>query len=534
MEIYRENILRGLQRAYLPVLNGYNAIFIPRGALKTALDRGVVRVYLQHLFSDLQPQELDSLVDYICPSEETLCYCGDTHCTRGRIIFASLLQLGEERIISPFHSSTDPRICDTNLLLCEETSTDENSLDPASGTIPSPIIRMPEEFDKLNPSTKDLFYHFQWQMRAPFIERLNDDYANINERAPLPWTRFRYITTEKILGQLSRLAEISIDNWHHDLLLRSHTSLSEQDNQQKFALKIFENCSEMDRIAAQKEIRLHRGAPEHDRIVQLLAAFRHRQNFHLILPWAEGGDLQDLWKKHTSPSEVPWYSAQWVLDECHGITESIGAIHLPQEVQHPGLSRSALIHTDIKPENILCFRQRTVEGNGEEASYTLKLADFGSAVHVDMNTTFTSQRVAHTKTYRPPEHDVPGNISAKYDIWCLGCLYLDFVTWAIRGWEGVQRFEENRLQRRDSRLTKAWGHLEEDTFFNKMPKRPRVTSSVMPRFVKRFEWVRSRNAPSTDTSTMELSKDFLTGFRRMGYRIDYVVKDKVQEVCDPR
>ena len=58
----------------------------------------------------------------------------------------------------------------------------------------------------------------------------------------------------------------------------------------------------------------------------------------------------------------------------------------------------------------------------------LKLADFGLAELVDPQRGVEYCKVSHIKTYRPPEFDVERYMSPKYDIWCLGCLYLEFVT----------------------------------------------------------------------------------------------------------
>jgi serine/threonine protein kinase len=46
------------------------------------------------------------------------------------------------------------------------------------------------------------------------------------------------------------------------------------------------------------EIRANRRLRQHERIVPLLTAFKHRGNFHLITPWASGGSLADLLQKY--------------------------------------------------------------------------------------------------------------------------------------------------------------------------------------------------------------------------------------------
>ncbi|KAK4097731.1 hypothetical protein N658DRAFT_488996 [Parathielavia hyrcaniae] len=52
-----------------------------------------------------------------------------------------------------------------------------------------------------------------------------------------------------------------------------------------------------------------------------------------------------------------------------------------------------------------------------------------------------------SRTYRPPECDLLKlRISVKYDIWTLGCLLLDFLTWYLLGWTAVNKvFPDARL-----------------------------------------------------------------------------------------
>lgn len=36
-------------------------------------------------------------------------------------------------------------------------------------------------------------------------------------------------------------------------------------------------------------------------------------------------------------------------------------------------------------------------------------------------------------------------VTREYDIWSLGCLFLEFITWIVHGYTGVEEFEEVRL-----------------------------------------------------------------------------------------
>ena len=99
-------------------------------------------------------------------------------------------------------------------------------------------------------------------------------------------------------------------------------------------------------------------------------------------------------------------------------------------------------HGDIKPQNILWYR----ESRDSSSLGTLKLADFGQA---ELNSQWSRSKhrgnIAYSLTYRAPEFDIPPNIThASYDIWSLGCVYLECVAWMIGGYNTVFEFAESR------------------------------------------------------------------------------------------
>jgi serine/threonine protein kinase len=89
-------------------------------------------------------------------------------------------------------------------------------------------------------------------------------------------------------------------------------------------------------------------------------------------------------------------------------------------------------HGDINPNNLLWYDN--ADENTTSLRGTLKLSDFGQA---ELHSQYSKRRrrsVANTMTYRPPECDLqPNIIRQSYDIWCLGCVYLEFVTWILGG-----------------------------------------------------------------------------------------------------
>jgi serine/threonine protein kinase len=236
-----------------------------------------------------------------------------------------------------------------------------------------------------------------------------------------------------------------------------------------------------------KEIEGNLNSPEHDRIVRLLTAFRYHNRFYLVYPFANKGSLDALWKTYTpngivqessqiEPNAASWYSEMWLIGECLGIADALAATHgLRNDHAAEG---KGFLHADIKPENILCFRET-------DSKIVLKLADFGEATPVKSG--LKTDKVARILTYRPPEYSPENTITLNYDVWSLGCLFLGFVNWAILGPEGIESFEQEREDEQDeAAITEKPGQMTEDTFFKRIRKEP------VPFLLKRLHCGRCR------------------------------------------
>jgi serine/threonine protein kinase len=105
-------------------------------------------------------------------------------------------------------------------------------------------------------------------------------------------------------------------------------------------------------------------------------------------------------------------------------------------------------HGDLNPGNILWFND--CDSGENVLSGTLKIADFGQAEFNSLKSRTARRDVANTLTYRPPECDrLVRNeqpiIRQRYDIWCLGCVFLEFVTWVLGGEELQEDFARERM-----------------------------------------------------------------------------------------
>lgn len=204
----------------------------------------------------------------------------------------------------------------------------------------------------------------------------------------------------------------------------------------------------------------------------LLATYKYNEKFHLIFPFAEA-NLRNYWKSVSMPS---WDEATclWTLRQVHGLVSGLKAIHLFEtqnltyeagEVEISRLStslRRARInptvvekkygrHGDLKPENILYLQ------NG-----TLQIADFGlGRFHrLESRSRVEPRHINGSPTYSPPEMVLDGGlISRAYDIWSLGCILLEFITWLLEGSAGLDGFNS-------SRTAKAHDGIDDDLYYS--------------------------------------------------------------------
>ncbi|KAF2653766.1 hypothetical protein K491DRAFT_602167 [Lophiostoma macrostomum CBS 122681] len=179
-------------------------------------------------------------------------------------------------------------------------------------------------------------------------------------------------------------------------------------------------------------------------IVRFITAFRrydkHEEEHYLMFEWADGGNLQNLWKEMTQPNLTPSL-VKAVLGQLRGLARALNAAHYPTNVGG-GVCR----HGDLKPANILWFR-----GGGEIG--TLKIGDWGEAKIQNQFTELRPNRTTAqygTVRYEAPEARTgldPAFIgqprmrrSRLYDIWAMGCITLEFLIWIMYGTEALNEF----------------------------------------------------------------------------------------------
>ncbi|KAK0610883.1 hypothetical protein B0T14DRAFT_607078 [Immersiella caudata] len=238
-------------------------------------------------------------------------------------------------------------------------------------------------------------------------------------------------------------------------------------------------------------------------------------SFHLIFPLADG-NLRQFWQRnfpHRSGTSTATY-ARWVAKQFHGLVFALCKLHdLHLAVVHPhgsyadddrevkGKNGGPFygIHGDIKPENLLWYEDwvgppdplavgssKAPEVNKSQPTNdsfgVLQLADFGiSRLHHTESRSDTPLHGA-TKTYAPPEVEYSlGGCSRSFDIWGLGCVFLEFICWLVQGGSGkanpVDVFHDARYL--GGRNRSLEGTIQ-DTFYHVVKENHRTTFEVNP------------------------------------------------------
>ncbi|KAL2277521.1 hypothetical protein FJTKL_15437 [Diaporthe vaccinii] len=209
----------------------------------------------------------------------------------------------------------------------------------------------------------------------------------------------------------------------------------------EFAVKEFSKEEEFKRELIALKC-FNQSKTKHKHLIRVLAAYSQGRSHFLILPLAKG-NLVEFWNENGPLCKDPI----WLLRQCYGLTDGLRRIHKCEvpEVEAPSHGRNFLRgrHGDIKPPNILWF----VDNSTGETR--LVLSDFTlMRFHAQGSETDTLVgSVGRTRTYRAPELDVflspDSRVSQKYDVWSLGCVFLEFVSCHLVGYKATRGDEKH-------------------------------------------------------------------------------------------
>ncbi|KAJ2991658.1 hypothetical protein NUW58_g2437 [Xylaria curta] len=321
-------------------------------------------------------------------------------------------------------------------------------------------------------SSTRIFFGNQWCVLAPVFRNAGHiRHYSLSQNHVLPFVRSISGASGKDIAQSgmnsfkvripSEIRKIYIHTDHHDFEAESGslpTGIGSTRNPTRvFAVKELRGH---DRQYFEKEkYALECLRPSGSRnILELLATYEVRVGhldesdvkYNLLFPGADG-DLKEFWESDRyvlDKNIIPW-----IAEQCWKLSDALNIIHYnPDNFE----SRYG-IHGDIKPANILVFPIDSVHES--ESLGRLVIGDFGLAHFHRENIRIRSSDIDFSPTYSAPEH-IDGEISREVDIWALGCVFLEFITWFLMGSEAVScTFPKLRLEA-DATLA-----IQSDKFF---------------------------------------------------------------------
>ncbi len=189
----------------------------------------------------------------------------------------------------------------------------------------------------------------------------------------------------------------------------------------------------------------------------------------MLFPYAQCNLRQYMkWVQFRDPGKD---NIIWLIRQFRGLAEAVKGIHdlsgaagadalqsAPDLVTHPRGERRAGYHHDLKPANIIFYK----------ATGNFEISDFGSGkVHTYRSGSYNTSSPNGTPTYEPPEAAWPGGRSRPYDMWSLGCVFLELLVWAVLGFPAVEEFSQKRFDRRF--LASHDFEYTDDAFWQKLP-----------------------------------------------------------------
>ena len=187
-------------------------------------------------------------------------------------------------------------------------------------------------------------------------------------------------------------------------------------------------------------------------LLQVHKAFKHGSHGIVIMPLAKNS-LKAFLNEPTDsdqniqPNEIqnhPFWS------RLLSIAEALGKLH-KFSVAESGIDGPIFgYHFDIKPANILIddFDEFILSDFGQ--AYFRRVADATSSKVIGMG---------GTESYAPPEIDF-GRVNRKYDVWSLGCVFLEITWYLIMGSSGISKL--NKCRRSVSRTRRDDRYFSQD------------------------------------------------------------------------
>ncbi|ERF72822.1 hypothetical protein EPUS_04257 [Endocarpon pusillum Z07020] len=287
------------------------------------------------------------------------------------------------------------------------------------GTLPLQRDHCPEGADSVDFG--NLVDH-QWRFCAhkfPKPETASAHSYDLHRHTILP---IQYCNEGKKIGNgaYGEVYKIRIETDHHEFRTVSEGyPYQYQDKCEFFALKKFRGSISAEEFKNEAEVLKELSKQRHKHIVPHFASWSQDGQFSMLFPFADG-NLREYWSRPPQRPEVNAQFVTWMLAQFCGLADAVRRIHMMGGYHH-----------DIKPENILYF------SDGVSELPTLKIADFGSAKIMQVRSgglleSYLRIGCSHgTPAYEAPDFFINKGTSSPYDIWTLGCVFLETLLWTF-------------------------------------------------------------------------------------------------------
>ena len=167
------------------------------------------------------------------------------------------------------------------------------------------------------------------------------------------------------------------------------------------------------------------------------------------------------------------------------------------------LESEELVGIMISSPRTYCFFWDTDPPRG-----TFRISDWGSG----RVNTYRSGRSVFTPspngtlTYEPPEVLYEGKTSRPYDVWSLGCVFLELLVWALWNSQAVKDFGNERLDRRD--LCSA-SNLRDDAFWQRLEGGNVVLRQSVKNWISKLEDTLRQQKQEALMAAFEVVRDML-------------------------
>jgi hypothetical protein len=334
-------------------------------------------------------------------------------------------------------------------LLVHEGMTDAHlplsSLNPDSNILRSTGPQEQKIFNLFESLGSPKVYRFcqeQWLALAPKFGG-SEDHKKLDSKHPLPFRGKEVI------------ASTGFSTVFKTALLSAHHGGTTEEDGVKVAVKELRDGSQFKQERRNLAITRNLNNPH---LIKHIATYEVQNpdgssTYSIIFPLASGGNLHTFWSTQNGEPQTPEL-IQWSLEQILGLARAVRDLHMGfQGARH-------CRHGDLKPLNILHFEDAG-PGSASKGRGRLVIGDLGiSKIHDEAtgDRNCATQTRATTPHYEPPEArgicddngdqsqaaDQGRPWSRKYDMWSLGCIFLEFAIWLFDGAAALNRFREDR------------------------------------------------------------------------------------------